>query len=365
MAEVINTNVFNAEKKFVDFAGLDYFWGKAKTYIDDVDTTMSAKVVTIEGDVANLKTTVGDANSGLIKDFNELKTYTESLGDIEGGEGLGGMIDSKIAALDVEDTAVDGQYVSSVSETDGKITVTRAALPVYEEVGVAADLNTAMDARVKVLEAIDHNKIAEDAAAAAVAGVIDGAPEKFDTLKEIAAWIAEADTAEDAASLVTRVKALEDIEHDAYVGADATVLAEAKSYADGLASNYDAAGSAATAKTEAIADAASKYQVKGNYETAGTADAKIAALDLPNTYEAKGSAATAKAEAIAQAKLDAAETLASYYKKTETYSKAEVDNLLNTNSSGDRSYAKQYTDELFSSIKFAANSDIDALFASN
>ena len=63
-----------------------------------------------------------------------------------------------------------------------------------------------------------------------------------------------------------------------------------------------------------------------------------------------------------QAKLDAAAALKNYYKKSETYSKTEVDNLLSTNSSGDRAYAKQYTDELFGSIKFASNSDIDGLF---
>ena len=34
-----------------------------------------------------------------------------------------------IADLDYSDTAVDGQYVSSVSETDGVIKVTRASLP--------------------------------------------------------------------------------------------------------------------------------------------------------------------------------------------------------------------------------------------
>ena len=37
--------------------------------------------------------------------------------------------DDAIKALDVEDTSVVGQYVSAVSETDGKITVTRADLP--------------------------------------------------------------------------------------------------------------------------------------------------------------------------------------------------------------------------------------------
>ena len=36
-----------------------------------------------------------------------------------------------IGALDVSDAAVDGQYVSQVVETDGKIAVSRAALPDY------------------------------------------------------------------------------------------------------------------------------------------------------------------------------------------------------------------------------------------
>lgn len=75
--------------------------------------------------------------------------------------------------------------------------------------------------RVEDLEAIDHDQLAKDASAAAVATVLDGAPEKFDTLKEIAAWIAEADTAEDAASLVTRVATIED---DYLKGTDKTEL---------------------------------------------------------------------------------------------------------------------------------------------
>lgn len=331
MPDTINTNVFTSDKKFVDLSSLEYFWSKSKTYIDDTNKSTADKVTTLEG-------VVGDDTKGLIKDFNDLKIYTESLGDIEGGEGLGGMIDSKIATLDVDDTAVSGQYVSSVSETDGKITVTRADLPVYEEVGAAAQALTdaksyvdgivgdvtgedgavtkGLNSRVSDLEAIDHNKLAADAASAAVADVIDGAPEKFDTLKEIAAWIADADTAEDAASLVTRVSTLEAINHDAYVEADKTVLADAKAYADGLV----------------VVDGVAKF-------------------------DAAGAAATAKAEAIAQAKLDAAEALKGYY------TKGEVDNLLSTNSTGDRAYAKQYTDELFNSFVFASTTDIDTLFS--
>ena len=368
MAETINTNVFDSTKKFVDFSGLDYFWTKAKNYIDGVDTAMSAKVTTIEGDVAKLKTTVGDENSGLIKKVNSIQS------DLDGLSGGAGSISTQIAnaigALDVPDAAVVGQYVSSVSEADGKISVTRAALPDYTEVydakgaaasalvdakaytdskvdgkfdaaGTAAGLNNAMDARVTALEAIDHEKLASDASADAVAKVLDGAPESFDTLKEVAAWIADNSHASTVAELVTDVNNLKNIDHNAYVAADEATLASAKSYADGLAVNYDAKGSAATA----LADAKTYVDDK-----------------VDGKFDAIGSAATAKTEAIAQAKLDAAEALTNYYKKSETYSKAEVDNLLSTNSSGDRAYAKQYTDELFGSIKFASNSDIDGLF---
>ena len=397
MAELINTNVFNTDKKFVDFSGLDYFWGKAKTYIDGVDATMSAKVVALEN-------TVGDSTKGLVQKVNLIQGELDGL---NGGVGsITTQIENAIAALDLPNTyeakgdaakaeaaakayadglAKDYEVAGAAKTAEDNAKAYADGLAGnYDAAGTAAGLNDAMDERVKVLEAIDHNKIAADAAAAAVAGVIDDAPESFDTLKEVAAWIANNDHATDVATLMTDVENLKKIDHDAYKGADETVLANAKAYADGLAGNYDAAGAADGALAAAKADAEGKYQVKGNYETAGaaaqaladakadaadlyqpkgsyeaagTADAKIAALKLADTYEAKGAAATAQAAAIAQAKLDAAEALKGYY------TKGEVDNLLATNSTGDRAYAKQYTDELFGSIKFAANSDIDALFA--
>ena len=332
MAELINTNVFEANKKFVDFAGLDYFWGKAKAYVDAADKVTADKVTTLEG-------VVGNDASGLVKALADLKATVDGLGNIEGGS-LSDMIDAKIQALDVEDAAVAGQYVSSVAEVDGKIVVTRENLPVYEEVGVAAGLNNAMDARVKVLEAIDHDALASDAAASAVATILDGAPEKFDTLKEVAQWIADSESASNAADLVTRVAALEAIDHDAYVEADKALENSLKEFGS---NNYDVKGAAATAKSEAIADADGKlalkanaadvytkteadgkFQVAGNYETAGTAQSLIDSLKLSETYDAKGAAATAEANA--------------------------------------KAYAKTYTDELYSSIKFAEESDIDGLF---
>ena len=124
--------------------------------------------------------------------------------------------------------------------------------------------------------------MASDAAASAVATVLDGAPEKFDTLKEVAEWIANNETASDAAALVTRVAALEAIDHDAYKGADEVVLADAKAYADGLAVNYDKKGDAAQALVDAKAYADG---LAVNYDAAGTAETKAtAALEAAKTY---------------------------------------------------------------------------------
>jgi hypothetical protein len=354
-------------------AGLDYFWEKAKAYVDGVDSAMS-------GRVDALADVVGDSTKGLVKDLATLQETVNSLGNIEGGEGIGGMIDAKIAALDLPNT-YDSKGSAAAAEAAAKSYVDGIVNDTTTEGGTVKGLNS----RIAVLEAIDHEKLASDASAAAVATVLDGAPEKFDTLKEVAQWIADSESAADAADLVTRVAALEAIDHDAYKAADTALETSLKGYVNGkVDGKFDAAGAAATAKAEAIADAETKYQVKGNYETAGaaaqaltdakkyaddtfqvkgnyetagTAEAKIAELKLADTYEAKGAAADAQAAAIAQAKLDAAEALKGYYTKTE------VDNLLSTNSTGDRAYAKQYTDELFGSFKFAANSDIDALFA--
>ena len=59
----------------------------------------------------------------------------------------------------------------------------------YDAAGTAADFNAAMDERVVKLEAIDHEKLAADASAAAVAAIVAGAESDFDTLKEVEEWI--------------------------------------------------------------------------------------------------------------------------------------------------------------------------------
>ena len=65
-------------------------------------------------------------------DTDTLKSLRDSIDSMTGDSGsVATAINKAINALDVTDTAVAGEYVSSVSETDGKIAVTRAKLPTY------------------------------------------------------------------------------------------------------------------------------------------------------------------------------------------------------------------------------------------
>ena len=58
-----------------------------------------------------------------------LMTDYDSLGDVKTAGGIPAYVSDEIGKLDVSDSAVSGQYVSSVSETDGKISVSRTSLP--------------------------------------------------------------------------------------------------------------------------------------------------------------------------------------------------------------------------------------------
>ena len=77
---------------------------------------------------------------------------------------------------------------------------------------------------------IDGNDVLADAAASAVASVIDSAPESFDTLKEVAAWIADNEHSSDVADLLVDVAALKSINHDAYKSADTELETLLKDY---------------------------------------------------------------------------------------------------------------------------------------
>ena len=90
----------------------------------------AAKSITII-DVEDLKSDAKVEVDALKKAVDDLKgnSSASTSGDTS-VEGAKRYTDGKIAELDVTDAAVENQYVSSVSETDGKITVSRTAIPI-------------------------------------------------------------------------------------------------------------------------------------------------------------------------------------------------------------------------------------------
>ena len=152
------TDAFKADAKFVDGeVGKSY---PAGTNVVVIKVGVAYKYDVLAGvtDLSNyatkefVNTQIGSAKTELIGSgvgvtattvkgaVVEAKTYANSLNTamdsrveaLESAVGSGGSVDSKITEainkLDKADTAVAGQVVSSVSETDGIITVTRRAL---------------------------------------------------------------------------------------------------------------------------------------------------------------------------------------------------------------------------------------------
>lgn len=148
------------------------------------DKVANKLTVNVTDETGSVKTVEFDGSEVKTVDVN-LKGLQDQINSLTGGAGsIATQISNAIKELDVTDATVDGQYVSSVSETDGKISVTRAALPDYSETydakgtaaqalvdaksyanglasnydaaGTAAGLNAAMDTRVKALEGDRH-----------------------------------------------------------------------------------------------------------------------------------------------------------------------------------------------------------------
>ena len=121
-----------------------------------------------------------------------------------------GDVDSAISTAKGEAISAANSYADGLAknyDAAGSAATAEANAKAYVD-GIVGDVTgedgtvtKGLDSRIKDLEAIDHEKLASDASAAAVATVLDGAPEKFDTLKEVAQWIADSESAATAADL--------------------------------------------------------------------------------------------------------------------------------------------------------------------
>lgn len=124
----------------VDVKGLRSAAYKADTEFDAAGTAAGVKteVVGTENDAATAISIYG------------AKAYADSkIEEAAGNYDPAGKAQELINTLDVTDTAVANNYVSAVSQTDGKIKVTRAALPDYTDVYDAKGAATTAETNAK------------------------------------------------------------------------------------------------------------------------------------------------------------------------------------------------------------------------
>lgn len=160
------------EKKHDDeLAALDAAYKKAIADLDKDDAAVEGQFVTAvseaDGVITVTRAALKDTDipelaqskiTGLVDKLNEID---QAIGD--GSEGAladakaytDAQLKAKVESLDKEDTAVEKQFVTAVSEADGVITVTRAALKATD---------------IPVIEQTQVNGLTDDLAAAAKAG---------------------------------------------------------------------------------------------------------------------------------------------------------------------------------------------------
>lgn len=434
MAETIVYDFFKPEEvtdgsqKFINLKGLDHFWTKAQAYVDKQDLVLDGKITEVSKDLAELQEIVngmnGTSGSGTIAD--RIQAAIDALNLDETYETKADATKKLTEAKGYTDTAVDdmsftlsGKMDSAIAEAKNEAAANLAAavgVPASEgveatglrkeiadavaAVGTAGNeyadgLDAAMNARVVKLEAIDHNKLATDAASSAVATVVGGAPEAFNTLKEIADWIQKDAANENGFDAAARIIALEEADvaiRSEFADADTDVLNAAKSHAETKAGEAQTAAINAanealksytntTDMNKAITDAEDRAKKAASDAIAALtqtvadnlAEAKKYADDQDVALEAKINKTIADKEAVttqsltdldtrvkanATAITNLTQTVASNLAEAKQHATTEAGNAQATA----ETFAKAYTDALFASITFATDTEIGGIF---
>lgn len=294
-------------KKFLDQSGVSTLWGQVAANLKaESDRAKLAEEAALKaGQDAQADVDALEALVGVLPEGTEAKTVVEYINKKTEG------IATDAALADLQ--AIVNEHESSLAVLEGGEEVTGSVI-----------------------------NIANTAAVAEVAKIVAGADASFDTLKEIADWIANDTTgaagmandiadlkelvgdeavalqisnaidaalkvegndkyalASDLNSLADRVKALEDAGHVTQEAINVGVK-EAKDYADSLAANYDAAGTA-EAKANAAETNAKAYADGLN----SAMDARVGVLEAIDHTKFENAGAAAQALADAKAYTDA------------------------------------------------------------
>ena len=350
-----NTNVFPLEdtlvvdgvtygeargSKFVDFAGLDYFWSKAKSYVDAADADLASRATALEATVNGTANAEGVLENGLVQKVDKLRADVDALGGEEGG--IQGMIDASIEALDLDnkfstaDTNAQG-YASDAAA--GALSDAKAYVDGIVNDTTAEDGSTVkgLNSKISDLDAkIDDAADALDAHVNATYDLADGSKasihlaagerEAWNQAKaDIDAFLSDNDLTQDVVDTLTEIQN--------YITSD---LAAADEMVKRVGALEDKVGAPASDDAEATG----LYKIisdneKVTSEALTDLDSRVDALEAQDVYVKTD--VDAAIAAAAKAGTDAAAT-------------AEGN-------------AKTYTDELFASVTFISKADIDGMFA--
>lgn len=259
LVALINTAQTQADKGVTDA-------GNAQTTADGAASKAQANetaIGTINTTIAEHTSTLGEHSTAIGKNTTDIATL---VGRVDGHDtALAGKADKSVETTVAGHTTELAGLTSRMSSAEGAIATKANSADVYTKTEIndktgtitegktlvqmiaeAQDAATYDDTQIKkdikantdAIAILNGNaetagsvaKIASDTAKAEVAAIVDSAPEAFDTLKEIATWIAEDETATEA--LVERVTANETAVKTTLPAAIAQALTDAKAYTD-------------------------------------------------------------------------------------------------------------------------------------
>ena len=285
----------------------------------DAMEALAERVTGAEGKITTLEGTVGNAEGGLVKDVADNAAAIAVLDGLVGDKEVATQISEAIAALNLATT--------------------------YEAKGEAAKVQTALDT-YKTSNDAAVKKNTDDIAAntSAIAGIKDGTT--IDSFADVETALGGKEAAGSAAQALADAKTYADglaancDVKGAAATAETNAKAYAKEYADGLASGYDVSGAAAQALVDAKAYTDGEIDTWVGDKTVGVQISEaIEGLKLAETYDVKGAAAAVdnkftahvtEAEGKYETKTDAAAKLteAKGYTDTEVAKvQGEVDAL--------------------------------------
>ena len=286
------------KNKYLDFSGLQTYDGLIKGLIESNRQQLAASISELNAKIGNLDVEGSDD-----------KTLADIVSDIYAS--IDGIL-AKQGKLDEKDAEIEAKITEEIAKVVGDSEEMGEGVTLMTLVEIANNLKSISDSVSKNTQDITDvtNRVT----------AVEEAVEKLGDL-------GDGNTLGDLVSDITKnTQAIEILTGegegsvkkaaaDAQAAAEATAAADAaekaaaaetaaKGYADSLVKDaegkslFDEVGAAAQALADAKADAASLYQVKGDYEAAGAAaqaldDAKEYAEKLTNIYDAAGSAADA------------------------------------------------------------------------